>query len=126
MPDAPRGRDWGDIYRGLMALLEEFSPTAAGIEALYFAKNRTSAIPVAETRGILLLALYQREIPSFEFPPQEIKKALTGNGRAQKQQVQEMVRLLLRLEEIPKSDHASDALGAAICCYHNQGPLRSF
>lgn len=105
-------------------LLKEFSPSAAGIEALFFAKNRTSAIPVAEARGVLLLALHQWEVPSFEYPPQEIKQALTGSGRAEKHQVQEMVRLLLGLTEVPNPDHASDALGAAICCYHNQGPLR--
>lgn len=120
----PQGERLGVIYQGLTELLKEFSPSAAGIEALFFAKNRTSAIPVAEARGVLLLALHQWEVPSFEYPPQEIKQALTGSGRAEKHQVQEMVRLLLGLTEVPNPDHASDALGAAICCYHNQGPLR--
>ena len=123
-PGSPQGERLEVIYQGLMGLLQKFSPSAAGIEALFFAKNRTSAIPVAETRGVLLLALQQRGIPSFEYPPQEIKKALTGDGRAQKHQIQEKVQLLLGLQEVPKPDHASDALGTAICCYHNQGPLR--
>jgi crossover junction endodeoxyribonuclease RuvC len=113
------------IYEGLMTLLEEYSPQAAGIEALFFAKNRTSAIPVAEARGVLLLALCQKGIAAFEYPPQAIKQALTGDGRAEKHQVQTMVKLLLGLKEIPSPDHAADALGAAVCCYHNQGAMRS-
>jgi len=120
----PQGERLLLIYNGLVTLLKEFKPEAAGIEALFFAKNRTSAIPVAEARGVLLLALEQHGIIASEHPPQEIKQALTGAGRAEKHQVQEMVKLLLGLREIPKPDHAADALGAAITCYHTRGILR--
>ncbi len=112
------------IYDAVSDLIRHFSPESAGIENLYFAKNRTSAIPVAQARGILLLSLFQNGVTAYEFPPQEIKQALTGNGRASKEQVQEMVRVMLGLKEIPKPDHASDALAVAICCYHSSTAIK--
>ena len=91
------------------------APEQSGVENLYFAKNATSAIPVAQARGVVLLALAELGVPAAEYPPQAIKQAVVGQGRAEKQQVQELVRILLGLELIPKPDHASDALAAAIC-----------
>jgi crossover junction endodeoxyribonuclease RuvC len=108
------------IYREVQNVIDRFSPSAAGVESIFFARNRTSAIPVAQARGVLLLALHQRGVAIFEYSPQEIKRAITGNGRADKFQVQGLLKLLLGLKEIPKPDHAADAIAAAICCY-NQG-----
>lgn len=85
------------------------------METLYFSKNVTSALPVAEARGVLSLALAERGIPLGEYTPMAIKQAVVGRGGADKAQVQEMVRILLGLPEVPKPDHAADALGAAIC-----------
>lgn len=112
----PNGKRLSIIYDRLIEIVDTFHPQNAGIESLFFAKNRLSAIPVAQARGVLLLALEQRGIPAVEYPPQEIKQAITGNGRAEKIQIQELVKILLCLPEIPKPDHAADALAAAICC----------
>ncbi|HUX20309.1 MAG TPA: crossover junction endodeoxyribonuclease RuvC [Spirochaetia bacterium] len=120
-PTLPTGARLEKIRRAVVEIIDQFSPSQAGVESLYFAKNITSAIPVAQARGVLLLTLYEYNVPAFEFAPQQIKSAITGTGRADKRQVQELVRMLLGMEEYPKPDHASDALAAAICCYHTQG-----
>jgi len=106
------------IFNELIAVLDRFSPTEAGMETLYFAKNVTSAMGVAEARGVVTLALAQRGIPLGEFTPHGIKQAVVGVARAEKAQVQESVRLLLGLAAIPKPDHAADALAAAITRLH--------
>ncbi len=103
-------------------LIDEYAPVACGIEDLYFFKNVTSALPVAEARGVIKLAFFERSVPLSEFTPNAIKKAVTGTARADKNQVQEMVRVLLGLDAIPKPDHAADALAAAICRMHSEGP----
>jgi crossover junction endodeoxyribonuclease RuvC len=113
------GRRLSAIFDELSEVIARYAPAAAGVELLYFAKNSTSAIPVAQARGVILLALHRAGVPTFEFPPQEIKQAITGSGRADKGQVQELVRVLLGLTHIPKPDHAADALAAAICSYHH-------
>lgn len=107
------------IHSKVEELIQEYNPEFVAVEALYFAKNRRSGIPVAEARGVVLLAAARAAVDSRSYTPLEIKQALTGNGRAEKQQVQEMVRLMLGLGSLPKPDHASDALAAAICCYHS-------
>jgi crossover junction endodeoxyribonuclease RuvC len=111
------------IYDRIVELIRQFNPEEAGIESLYFAKNVTSAIPVAQSRGIVLLAFAQANVPAHEYPPQAIKQAIVGTGRAEKLQVQELVRVLLGLREIPKPDHAADALAAAICHANTGGVL---
>jgi crossover junction endodeoxyribonuclease RuvC len=112
------GRRLSTVYRTLCELIEEYRPTEAGIEALFFARNITSALPVAQAKGVILLALEERNIPCREYPPQAIKQAVVGRGRADKRQVQELVRILLGMNNLEVPDHASDALGAAICHYH--------
>jgi len=103
------------IYDAVTELIRRYQPDEAGIESLYFSKNITSAIPVAQSRGIVILAFAQAGIVASEYPPQAIKQAIVGTGRAEKRQVQELVRILLQLDEIPRPDHAADALAAAIC-----------
>ena len=100
-------------------MLEEHLPTEAGMETLYFAKNITSAMPVAEARGVFCLALAEKGIAVHEYTPMAIKQAVVGRGSAEKKQVQELVRLILGLSAIPKPDHAADALGAAVCRAHD-------
>ncbi|ADK81137.1 crossover junction endodeoxyribonuclease RuvC [Sediminispirochaeta smaragdinae] len=102
------------IYDAVKSLVEQYRPECCGIEELYFAKNITSALPVAQARGVLLLVLEQHSIVTESYSPPLIKQTITGVGRADKRQVQEMVRLLLGLTEIPKPDHAADALAAAL------------
>ena len=109
------GRRLRCIYESMQAVIEAHRPGEAAIETLYFSRNVTSALLVSEARGVVLLALEQMNIPVFEARPNDIKKAVAGVGRAEKHQVGEMVRLLLALDEVPRPDHAADALGAAIC-----------
>jgi crossover junction endodeoxyribonuclease RuvC len=111
----PRAERLFFIYQSIKTILDTYKPTESAIETLYFSRNVTSAIPVAEARGVLTLSLAERGIPVREFTPNIIKQAVVGYGRADKEQIQEMVRILLGLTAIPKPDHAADALGAAIC-----------
>jgi len=95
--------------------LDAYKPAEAAVETLYFGKNVSSAFPVAEARGVVFAALAERKLVIHELKPNMIKKGVTGVAKADKKQVQEMVRILLGLPETPKPDHAADALGAAIC-----------
>jgi crossover junction endodeoxyribonuclease RuvC len=95
-------------------VLHTYKPTEAAIETLYFSRNVSSAIPVAQARGVLCMAMAEQGIPVYEFTPNIIKQAVAGRGSANKAEVQAMVRLLLSLDAIPKPDHAADALAAAI------------
>jgi crossover junction endodeoxyribonuclease RuvC len=119
----PRGERLFFIYQSFVKILETYEPAESAIENLYFGKNVSSAMAVAEARGVLSMALSQRGLPVMELTPNAIKKAVVGESSAGKAQVQEMVRLILGLKEIPKPDHAADALGAAVCCAHS-GTLR--
>lgn len=119
------GRRLNIIFKKVQEIISEFGPEYAGIEALYFAKNRKSAIPVAQARGVLLLTCSMAGISAYEFPPPEIKMALTGNGRAEKVQVQEMVKLVLGMTQRAEPDHAADALAVAITVWHNIQVIRN-
>jgi crossover junction endodeoxyribonuclease RuvC len=113
------------IYDAVRAAISLHKPNEAAIETLYFARNVSSALTVSEARGVVLLALEQAGLPVYEARPDDIKKAVVGHGRAEKAQVQEMVKLLLALDAIPKPDHAADALGAAICAANSSGNISS-
>ena len=119
-PKLTTGERLQKIRDAVVEVIERHRPAKAGVETLYFSKNVSSAIPVAQARGVLLLTLHELGVPAFEFSPQQIKSAITGSGRADKRQVQELVRMLLGLSDYPKPDHAADALAAAICCYHTE------
>lgn len=113
------------IYDELNKLIEAYQPETAGVEKLLFGKNVTNAMSVGQARGVALLAIAQHNIPQTEYTPAEIKQAVAGYGNAPKPQMQDMVRLLLNLEEIPKPDDAADALAVAITHmysvrYHSQ------
>jgi crossover junction endodeoxyribonuclease RuvC len=103
------------IFDSVRSILEKFKPSEAAVEILYFGKNVSSAIPVAEARGVVFTALAERGLRIWEFRPNEIKLGVTGVSKADKKQVQEMVKIILGLPDIPKPDHAADALAAAIC-----------
>lgn len=122
---APRSERLLKIHTEFRSILEAYGPSEAGMETLYFAKNITSALPVAEARGVLCLALAERGIDVAEYTPMAIKQAVVGRGGADKKQVQELVRLILSLAAVPKPDHAADALGAAVCRAHDNLLLRA-
>lgn len=103
------------IFNQLNELLDFHCPTAGAVEKLFFQKNARTAISVGQARGVALLALAQKGVPVFEYAPVEIKQALTGYGKADKRQMQAMVKWRLGLREVPKPDDAADALAIAIC-----------
>lgn len=102
-------------------LCKTFSPDLVMVEQLFFAKNVTTGLQVAHARGVVLLAATKANIPVQDIHPQHVKQALVGNGAAQKQQVQKMTQLMLRLKELPRPDDAADALAIALCGFlHNR------
>jgi len=103
------------IYDALSKLIAKHKPEEIAVEELFFNKNITTALPVAEARGVLLLCAVRECGRLFEYTPLQIKQALTGVGRAEKRQVQYMVKTMLSLREVPKPDDAADALAAALC-----------
>ncbi len=107
-----------ELYDGFAGALDEFTPDIVAIETLYFARNAKTAIGVAQARGAALAALGGRGMEVMEITPSQIKMSLVGYGRAEKKQIQLMVKQVLKLPDIPKPDHAADALAAAITCAH--------
>ena len=113
------------IYEDVTAILQKWKPGALSLEKLFFRTNKTTAIGVAEARGVILLAARQNGVPVFEYTPLQVKQSVTGYGQAEKRQVMEMTRKLLCLREVPRPDDTADALAMAIC--HGQAagsPLR--
>lgn len=102
------------IYKEIKQIIEEFQPDCVSIEKLFFARNVTTAMTVAESRGVILLAAIEKSLDIYEYTPLQIKMAITGYGRADKRQIQEMVKILLKLQQIPRPDDAADALAAAL------------
>ena len=107
------------IYRAVRALATEWQPAAAAVEELFFSSNVRTAMSVGQARGVTLLALADAGLDVAEYTPLTVKQAVTGYGNADKMQMQEMVRLLLRLEKAPRPDDAADALAVAICHLHS-------
>ncbi len=112
-PQSP-GRRLVSIYDKLRLLLKKYRPDVLAIEELFFAVNAKTVIPVAEARGVVLLAATQENIPIASYTPLVVKQTITGSGRAEKKQVQRMVQLLLKLKTIPKPDDSADALAIAL------------
>ena len=113
------------IYDDVSEIIERTKPDAMAIEELFFNSNQKTAINVAQARGIILLAAMNKNVPVFEYTPLQVKQAVVGYGRAEKGQVQQMVKALLNLEKIPKPDDTADALAIAICHAHSSGSLTS-
>jgi crossover junction endodeoxyribonuclease RuvC len=116
--ETPHGDRLFFIHREFCRVLDRYGPGESAIEKLYFGRNVSSALTVAEVRGVLILALACRGLPVLELTPNAIKQGVVGLASAGKAQIQEMVRIILGLGEPPAPDHAADALGAAICCAH--------
>ncbi len=115
------------LYDGLTEIIEKYEPEEASIEELFFNNNAKTAILVGEARGVAVLACAKHNLKISEYTPLQIKQALVGYGRADKKQVQAMVKAILNLEEVPKPDDTADAVAAAICHGHSGGhkkPLR--
>lgn len=111
----PFERRLSDIYNDMNELIKKYSPDEMSIEKLYFNTNTTTAIDVAEARGVILLAAYGGGVKIAEYTPLQVKQSITGYGRAEKRQVMEMVKGFLGLERVPKPDDTADALALAVC-----------
>lgn len=110
-----------ELYEGLDELIQTWNPEVVVLEQLFFARNVTTALAVGQARGVALLLCGQRGLPVAEYTPAQVKQAVGGYGRAGKRQMQEMVRLLLGLPELPQPDDAADALAIALChVQHNR------
>jgi len=103
------------IKQGVCELIEMFKPDALAIERLFINNNYKTAVSVGEARGVIMLSAFERGVGVYEYTPQQIKSAISGNGAATKQQVQQMVKLLTGLAEVPKPDDAADAIACAMC-----------
>ena len=103
------------IYEDMRTLLDTAKPEAVAIEELFFGQNVTTGIGVAQSRGIILLAIRQASLPVFQYKPMQVKQAVVGYGNATKHQVQDMTKRLLHLEKLPKPDDAADAIAIALC-----------
>lgn len=117
--DWPLPRRLEHIYRALTDLIAKHHPTDAVVEKLFFSKNVRTALSVGQARGVALLAAAQASLAIHEYTPLEIKQAVVGYGRAEKMQIQQMVKMLLQLDFIPQPDDAADALAIAICHAHS-------
>lgn len=113
------------IHSRLTAVIDSCRPDCAAIESLFFATNVRSALKLGHARGVAMLAAVEAGLPVFEYTPAEIKRAVVGYGRAEKPQVQQMVKLLLGLDAIPSPHDAADALAVAICHVHAHAPARA-
>jgi crossover junction endodeoxyribonuclease RuvC len=104
-----------EIGKDLQALIKKYRPDEAAVEDLFFFKNLKTAITVAQARGVILYKIKKNKVPLFSYTPLQVKQALTGYGRAEKKQIQLMVKNILKLKSIPKPDDAADASAIAIC-----------
>ena len=123
--DTPFDKRLAEIYDDMCRVLDMFKPDCMSIEKLYFNTNITTGIDVAQARGVTMLAAVQRGVPIYEYTPLQVKVAVTGYGRAEKQQMQEMTKNILHLKEVPKPDDTADALAIAICHGHTGGSKMS-
>lgn len=107
------------IYTEMTMYIDKYKPDAVAIEELFFNSNQKTAINVAQARGVLLVAVANKNVPISEYTPLQVKQSVTGYGRADKKQIQSMVKMILGLNVIPKPDDAADALALAICHAHS-------
>ncbi len=114
------------IYDEISRLIDMYRPDEVAIEELFFNKNAKTAILVAQARGVAITACVNKGIPLYEYTPLQIKQALSGYGRADKKQIQFMIKLILNLDEVPKPDDTADALAAAVCHGNSAGAGMAF
>jgi len=115
-PVFPTGERLKKINNEINKIIRRYKPKILAIENLYFFKNLKTAMPVSQVKGVILLTAAKKKIPVFEITPLQMKMTITGYGKAEKKQVQKMIKVLLDLKETPTSDDAADALGIALCC----------
>lgn len=137
--DSVRSCDWGvittskdksdsarlqEIYHDLTDLVGQFKPDVVSVEKIFFFKNAKTLVPVSQARGVILLVMEMFNIPLFEYTPMQVKQAMSGYGKATKQEIQAMVTRILELDTIPRPDDAADALALALCHYQFHGRMQ--
>jgi crossover junction endodeoxyribonuclease RuvC len=118
-PKTPMPLRLRSLYRDVRNLICSRNPDAVAVEELFFSRNVTTALSVGQARGVVLLAAAEAELPIYEYKPAEVKQALVGYGAADKRQIQEMLRMMFGLSEIPRPDDAADAIAIATCHLHS-------
>ncbi len=108
-----------EIFEDIITIIERYKPDIASIEKLFFFKNQKTVMPVAAARGVIMMALEKCSVPTFEYTPMEVKQVLTGYGRADKKEVEQMVKIALKSDILPHLDDTVDAMAIAIC--HTRG-----
>ncbi len=121
--DTPMPTRLSEIYSDLIEIIEHYQPADMAIESLFFANNQKTVMTVSQARGVMLLAAEQKGLRIYDYTPLQVKSAITGYGKADKQQVQQMVKQILKLDSIPKPDDAADAIAIAICHLHSAHSL---
>jgi len=104
-----------EIFQDISVIIDKYKPDIASVEKLFYFRNQTTIIPVAEARGVIIMALEKFKVPIYEYTPMEVKQVLTGFGRADKKQVEQMVKITLNCEDLPKLDDTVDSIAIAIC-----------
>lgn len=118
-PKIPLPEKLSEIYKDIKKIIRASKPDKIAVEQLFFFKNTKTAMAVGQARGIILLAAQDLKVPIYEYTPLQVKMSICAHGRADKLQVQKMVKAILKLDKIPKPDDAADALAIAICCVNN-------
>lgn len=114
-PSLEKGQRLQILQSGLKKIIKKYKPDSVAVEDIFFFKNLKTAVAVAEARGVILLTVASENIPTQKYTPLQIKQTITSYGRAEKIQVQKMVKILLNLDDVPRPDDAADALACAIC-----------
>lgn len=108
-----------EIYNDLTTVVDKYKPDCASVEELFFFKNQKTVIPVAEARGVIITVLEKFNVPTYSYTPMEVKQVLTGYGRAEKKEVEQMVKIALNTDKLPRLDDTVDAIAIAICHSRN-------
>lgn len=111
------------VGRAVEKLIKTYRPDVVAVEKLFFAKNQTTAMTVSQSRGVILASIARGKLPLLEYTPLQVKQLVTGYGRADKRQIQQMVKALLKLDQVPKPDDVADALAIAICGAYDKSPV---
>ncbi|MEZ0536288.1 crossover junction endodeoxyribonuclease RuvC [Caldicellulosiruptoraceae bacterium PP1] len=125
LPNMRKSQRLFAIHNRLSDIISKYNPDVAAIEELFFNKNAKTVITVGESRGVIILSFVEKGIPIYEYTPLQVKQSITGYGRATKVQIQNVVKMLLNLKEVPKPDDVADALAVSICHLNNATSLIS-
>lgn len=123
--DKPDGARLQEIHDDLTELMTQLQPDVVSIERMFFFRNATTIVPVAQARGVILMIIHRFGLPVYEYTPMQVKQAITGYGKSEKSEIQHMLVDMLKLDKKPTPDDAADGLALAVCHYNHVGRLQS-